>query len=126
MEKIRRIKDWLRYEEREIIIKFDPDNVIELPCHCRYDPALITKNGKRVRLLKKADVRKNDGSWQPYPTISQLWGGGIEGQCYTRALIKITGEEDITVSDSENWCPDTVLLTAAEAEGIYTEIIEHD
>ena len=63
MKKTARTKDFLRgYPRRDITIRFDPDNVELLPCHCKYDPNLSTKEGKKVMLLKEVEIQNKDGS----------------------------------------------------------------
>lgn len=122
VRKVRRILDYLRNSGKKIIIRFNSEDVVELLCHCRYDSALE----KRVRILKKVEVRNDDGFWEPYPSVSQYWAGGDVGQCYTTALVKLVGEKEITVCSSKNWCPDTQLLESAKEAGIHTETIFHD
>jgi hypothetical protein len=122
VQKVRRIQDYLRHTGKEVIIRFDPEDTIELPCDCLYDETL----GKRVRILKKVEMRDNDGFWKPYPSISWYLGGGDIGQSYTIVLVRLVGEEAITPCSSKNWCPDSLLFKAAEEAGIHTETIEHD
>jgi hypothetical protein len=123
MSKItREMEDYLRNSRKKIIVRFDPDDVVLLPCHCRYDPKLCNREEKKVYLLRKIEILK-DGSWEIYPSISWSWGGGEEGQSYTTVLVKITGEEGIDVFGSTNWCPDSTLFNAAKAAGIHVETL---
>ncbi len=129
MKKTAKTKDFLRgYSKRDITIRFDPDNLELLPCHCKYDPDLSTKERNKeinkVMLLKEVEIQNKDGSWSPYPSITWLMEVEDEDQFLTKALVRLTGEKEITVVSSSNWGPDSVLMDAAREVGIYTETIE--
>ena len=123
--KVVKTNDFLRGKsEKTITIRYDPNEVIELPCHCEYDSALSKPRGNRVVILKKVEIQNNDGSWSPYPSVT--WLDGVEGeeQLVTKALVKITGEKAISVMGSSDGVPDGKLMSAAEEAGIYTETID--
>ena len=123
--KIVKTKDFLRGKsEKEIILRYDPNNVIELPCHCEYDPVLSRPKGNRVVILKKVEMQKEDGSWIPYPSVTWLDGVENEEQLMTRALVKKTGEEAISIMGSSDGVPDGTLMSAANEAGVYTETID--
>ena len=111
------VKDVLRGKEEEnIIIRFNND-VVKLPCHCKYDSALSGGNGNNeVLVVKKIEVKNKDGSWSPYPSVT-FFG---EAQHETRVFVRRTGEKGITIMRSTN-TPDEKLISAAETAGIYTE-----
>lgn len=118
-------KDFLRgYPKRDITLRFNPDNTELLPCHCKYDLNLSTKKGKKVMLLKEVEIQNKDGSWSPYPSITWLMEVENEDQFLTKALVRLSGEKEITVVCSSNWAPDSVLMDAAREVGIYTETID--
>jgi len=123
--KIVKTKDFLRGKSgKEITLRYDPNNVIELPCHCEYDPALSKPKGNRVIILKKVEVKNEDGSWSPYPSVTWLDGVENEEQLMTKALVKKTGEEAISVMGSSDGVPDGTLMSAADEAGVYTETID--
>jgi hypothetical protein len=117
--KIYKIPDYMRLSGKIITVRFDPNDVVTLSCHCKYDPAL----DKKVRLLRKVEVQREDGTWEPYPSVVWIDAGEV---LITRALVKITGENEISVMSSPNGVPDGELMTAAEEAGIYTETLDID
>jgi hypothetical protein len=120
-----KIEDFLRGKSgKEITIRFDPNNVIELPCHCKYDPALSKPKGNQAIILRKVEVQNEDGSWSLYPSVTWLDGVEDEEQLMTRALVKITGEEAISIMGSSDGVPDGTLMSAANEAGVYTETID--
>jgi len=124
MEKIVETKDYLRGIYKKIILRFDEEDLIELSCHCNYDPALPKKDGNKVMLLRKVEIQNEDGSWSLYPSVTWLDGVENEEQLETKALIKRTNEEGIDVMCSLDGLPDGELMLAAEEEGVYTETID--
>jgi len=124
MERIVETKDYLRGTYKEITLRFDEENLIELSCHCNYDPALPKKDGNRVMLLRKVEIQNEDGSWNLYPSVTWLDGVENEKQLETKALVKRTDEEGIDVMRSRNEVPDGKLMVAAEEAGVYTETID--
>lgn len=121
--KERKIRDILRGGGKEITIRFDGDDLVRLPCHCDYDPALCGKDGNEVILVRKVEIKNPDGSWSPYP--SATWLDGVEGeeQLVSRVLIKKTNEEGFDIMSSSQGVPDGELLVAAREAGVYTETI---
>ena len=118
-----KVKDLLRGGRQEVMLRFDPEDVVKLPCHCDYDPALRGREKNQVLLLRKVEVQNGDGSWGIYPSVT--WLDGVENgeQLQTRAIIKKTGE-GFTIMDSTDGVPDGELMCAAEEVGIYTETID--
>lgn len=113
--------DYLRGSSNEVALRLDPNDVVTLPCHCEYDPALVKPEGNQVMLLRKAEVRNPDGSWSPYPSVTWLDEAEQEEQLVTRALIKKTEDGCICIMSSTDGVPDGKLIVAAEEAGIYTE-----
>ncbi len=122
--KERTIKDILRGSNRKITIRFDGEDLVRLPCHCKYDPTLCGEGGNEVMLVRKVEIKNEDGSWSPYPSITWLDGVGSEEQLVTRALIKKTNEEGFSTMSSSQGVPDGKLMCAAEEAGVYTETID--
>jgi len=118
------VKDFLRGGDREVTLRFDPNDVITLWCHCEYDSALCAKEGNRVMLLRKVEVKNKDGSWSLYPSVTWLDGVENEEQLMTRAIIKKTGEKGATIMGSTDGVLDGELMVGAKAAGIYTESID--
>jgi len=122
--KERRVRDILRGGGEEITIRFDGDDLVKLPCHCEYDPALCGKDGNEVMLVRRVEIKNPDGSWSPYPSATWLDGVENEEQLVSRVLIKKTKEEGFDIMSSAQGVPDGKLLLAAEEAGIYTETID--
>lgn len=122
--KERKVRDILRGGSEEITIRFDGDDLVKLPCNCKYDPALCGKNGNEVMLVRKVEIKNPDGSWSPYP--SATWLDGVEGeeQLVSKVLIKKTKEEGFDIMSSAQGVPDGELLLAAKEAGVYTETID--
>ncbi len=118
-----KIKNLMRGRgEEEIIIRFDPDDLINLSCHCEYDPALCKKNNNEVSLIKKIEIKKDDGSWDPYPSVTWLDGVETDSQLATRAFVCVAeGRFDIICSADGD--PDGELIFAAKKAGVYTEFL---
>jgi hypothetical protein len=121
-----KVKDFMRGRPREeITIRFDPEDLVKLPCHCDYDPALRGKEKNEVMLVRKIEVQNPDGSWSPYPSVT--WLDGVEGpddeQLMTRALVKRIGKEGFTIMNSSQGVPDGTLMCAAEAADVHTETL---
>jgi len=93
--KERKVRDILRGGSEEITIRFDGDDLVKLPCHCEYDPALCKKDGNEVMLVRKVEIKNPDGSWSPYP--SATWLDGVEGeeQLVSKVLIKKLRKRDL-------------------------------
>ena len=88
-----KIGDYLRgRDDKEVVLRFDPEDVIEVDCSCRYGAAGGIRNGNRtVTIVRKIEVLQTDGSWSPYPSVS--WLDGMEGNdeaLVTRAFVKKT------------------------------------
>lgn len=121
------VRDHMRGSQELVIIRFDQEDVVELPCHCEYDPALKgdgKNGGNKVRLVRKIEVRKPDDSWGPYP--SYTWLDGVEGedQLVTKAIVMKIGEDSPTIMVSTQGVPDGKLGVAAKEAGIHTETID--
>lgn len=121
--KERKVKDLLRGGSEEITIRFDGDDLVKLPCHCQYDPALCGEDGNEVLLVRKVEIKNPDGSWSSYPSATWLDGVEYEEQLMSRVIIKKTNEEGFDIMSSTDGVPDGKLLVAAEEAGIYTETI---
>ena len=82
----------MRGRRGQITIRFDEDDLVKLPCNCRYDPALCNSDGNEVLLVRRVEIRNPDGSWSPYP--SATWLDGVEGedQLQSKALLKKANE----------------------------------
>ena len=117
------IEDLLRGSIREITVRYDSEDVVTLPCHCKYDPALSTEEGNKVMLLRKIEVKNEEGVWVPYPSATWLNGVQSEEQLVTKAIIKITEDGGICTMMSSQGVPDAKLMLAAEKAGIYTETL---
>lgn len=122
--KVVTVRDFLRGGREEVTIRFNPEDLVKLPCHCEYDPALCKKDGNEVMLVRKIEVQNEDGSWSPYPSVTWLDGVGYEEQLVTMALIKKTNEEGHDIMGSTDGVPDAKLMIAADEAGIYTETID--
>ena len=118
-----RVKNVLRGSREEVIIRFDENNLIGLPCHCRYDPALCTKKGNRVMVVRRVEIKNPDNSWSPYPSMTWLDGIECGGQLVTRVLIKKAKEKRFEVMSSLQGVPDGKLFRAVKEVGIYTETL---
>ncbi len=120
--KERSVKDIMRGGggSEEITIRFDGDDLVKLPCHCRYDPALCGADGNEVMLVRKIEIKNPDGSWSPYPSATWLDGE----QLISRVLIKKTNKKWFFTMSSGEGVPDSKLLLAASEAGVYTETIE--
>jgi len=121
--KERKVKDLLRGGSEEITIRFDGDDLVKLPCHCQYDPALCGEDGNEVLLVRKVEIKNPDGSWSSYPSATWLDGVEHEEQLMSKVLIKKTNEEGFDIMSSTDGVPDGKLLVAAKEAGIYTETI---
>jgi len=51
-------RDYMRGGRGPVTIRFDGDDLAELPCHCTYDPKLCSEKGNRVLLVKSAEVKE--------------------------------------------------------------------
>lgn len=119
-----KIKDFMRgKDEEEIIVQFDPEDLIKLPCHAKYDPALCGEKNKEVMLVRKIEIKNGDGSWGPYPSVTWLEGLESEKAFRTRAFVKITGEKGFDIMSSCDGVPDADLMMAAENAGVHTEFL---
>lgn len=122
-----KVRDLMRGGNEEIVIRFNPEDLIKLQCHCDYDPKLRGKKGKdnKVMVVRKIEVRNPDGSWSLYPSVT--WLDGVEGeddeQLVTRAFIKKTDEEGFDIMTSWQGVPDGILICAAKKVGIHTETL---
>jgi hypothetical protein len=110
--------------QESITIRTDCDDVVELSCHCQYDPALVSAEGNKVLLLRKVEIQSADGNWNIYPSVVWLDGVQDEEQLVTRALIKKTGKTGFYTLQSSEGVPDGTLCLAAEAAGIHMETID--
>lgn len=122
--KERTAPDILRGGRGEITIRFDDDDLVKLPCYCEYDPALCGKDGNEALLVRKVEIKNEDGSWSSYPSATWLDGVQGEEQLVSRVLIKKTNEEGFDIMSSAQGVPDGKLLMAAKEAGIYTETID--
>jgi len=120
----RKVRDILRGGSEEITIRFDGDDLVKLPCHCEYDPALCGKGGNEVMLVRKIEIKNPDGSWSLYPSATWLDGVQGEEQLVSKVLIKKTNEEEFDIMSSAQGVPDGKLLMAAKEAGVYTETID--
>lgn len=121
-----KVKDFMRGRpKREITIRFDPENLVKLRCHCDYDPKLRGEKDNEVMLVRRIEIQNPDGSWSPYPSVT--WLDGVEGeddeQLMTRAFVKKTGEEGFSIMNSSQGVPDGTLMCSAKAAGVHTETL---
>jgi len=116
--------DWMRGISGSITIRFDGDDLVRLPCHCKYDPALCSGKENEVMLVRKIEIKQPDGSWKLYPSATWLDGVQSENQLQSKAFLKKTNEEGFDIMASTDGVPDSELLIAAEEAGIYTETID--
>jgi len=116
--------DYMRGMRGPITIRFDGDDLVKLPCHCDYDPALRSVEGNQVMLVRKIEIKKPDGSWELYPSATWLDGVESENQLRSKAFLKKTNDEGFDVMASTDGVPDGELLVAARKAGIYTETID--
>jgi hypothetical protein len=124
--KVIKTRDYLRGSEEKITLRYDPDDVVKLPCFCNYDPVLSGPNGNEVLIIRKVEVQKEDGSWEPYPSVTWLDGVETEEQLVTKALVKQSKTGEVVVMVSPQGLPDGMLMEAAAEAGIHTELIESD
>ena len=126
MLKERKIKNILRgRSEEEIIIRFDSDDLVKLSCRCRYD-TLCGKDGNEVNeviVARKIEIKKSDGSWSNYPSVTWLDGVENEKQFVSRVLIK-KGRGGFAIMSSPQGAPDGKLFVTAKRAGVYTEIVD--
>ncbi|MBU4511676.1 hypothetical protein KKD19_00320 [Patescibacteria group bacterium] len=118
-----KIRDFLRGGKGEVTIRFDDKDLARLPCDCEYDPALCGKDGNEVLVVRKIEVQSDDGSWEPYPSVTWLDGVESEEQLATKVLVQKTDEEGFNIMASTDGVPDGKLMCEAEGAGIYTETI---
>lgn len=118
-----RLKDIMRGGREDVVIRFDGKYLVELPCYCKYDPALCGKNGNQVMLIKKIEIKDSNDSWRPYPSVTWLDGIEYEDQLITRAFIKKTNGEGFDIMSSTDGVPDAELMDAAKKAGIHTETL---
>lgn len=106
----------------QVTIRFDPEDVLEVPCHCEYDPALSNKkHGNRVRVLRKVEVRKPYGSWKPYPSYTWV---DADGGPYTKVMVMLTGEKAVSIMTSTVGVPDGKLGVALREAGVYSGSVD--
>lgn len=118
------IEDLLRSSTKEITVRYDSEDIVTLPCHCKYDPALSTDEGNEVMLLRKIEVKNEKGVWVPYPSVTWINGeAGNEELLVTKAIIKMTEDGGICTMMSSQGVPDAKLMLAAEKAGICTETL---
>jgi len=122
--KERTVRDILRGGREEVTIRFDGDDLVKLSCYCKYDPALCGKDGNEVMMVRKIEIKNQDGSWSPYPSATWLDGVEDEEQLVSKTLIKKTNEDGFDIMSSVQGVPDGKLLMAAKEAGIYTETID--
>ena len=112
-----KVKDILRGRNKKIVIRFDTNDLVKLPCHCKYDSVLCNE----VLLVGKVEIKNSNGDWSLYPSATWLDGVEYDGQLVSRAIVKKTNEEGFDIMSSSEGVPDGKLLIAAEDVGIYTE-----
>ncbi len=117
------VRDFMRGGREEVTIRFDDDDLVTLPCHCEYDPALCGKDGNKVTVVRKIEVKNKDGSWSPYPSVSWLDEAEGEEQLVTRAFVKKTSEKGFDIMSSSDGVPDGELMCAASGAGIHTQTL---
>jgi hypothetical protein len=122
--KVVTVRDLMRGSKEEVTIRFETEDLVRLPCHCQYDPALSKKDGNEVMVVKKVEVQNPDGSWSPYPSVTWLDGVESEEQLVTKVLVKKTNEEGFHIMVSSQGVPDGKLMCAAVEAGLYTETID--
>lgn len=111
--------DHLKGSGREIVIRLDEEDLVELSCSVRYDPVMSDENGFRVRVPRIIEVFKGDGVWESYPVVSWLDNVEYDGQLVTRVLAKISGEKGFDVMNSPDGVPDGALIISAKKAGIH-------
>ena len=117
-------KDFMRGNpNREITIRFDPEDLVKLRCHCDYDPKLRGKRDNEVWLVREIEIQNPDGSWGPYPSVTWLDGVESDEQLMTMAFIKKTGEEGFDIMHSSDGVPDGTLMLSAKEAGVHTETL---
>jgi hypothetical protein len=124
--KVVKTRDYLRGSEEEITLRYDPDDVVKLPCFCKYDPALSGPKENEVLIIRKVEIQKEDGTWEPYPSVTWLDGVETEEQLVTKALVKLSKTGEVVVMVSPQGLPDGRLMRAAKEAGIHTELIESE
>lgn len=110
-------KDLVRgNSERVVTIHWDPEDLVLLPCHTSYDPALE----KQVRVPRRVEWLDGE-EWKPYPVVA--WHDGVfsDLQLQTVAIIVKTNESGVHIMASADGVPDGVLMLVAEQAGIYVE-----
>lgn len=112
-------RDWRFARNKEnIVLRFDPEDTVRLPCGCIYDEALRTPEGNEVMLVRKIEMRRRDGEWVPYPSIFLIDSDDL---FQTTAIVRITGKEYCCPATSPDLSPDFTLLGAAKEAGLCTE-----
>jgi len=114
-------KDFLRGDAKKgIILRFNPENAVKLPCYCRYDKNMPRENGNEVMIIKKIEIKDEDGTWDLYPSITWLDGVENNEQLVTRAIVKLSNGK-VEVMTSAQGFPDGKLMNKAEEVGISVE-----
>jgi len=105
--KERKAPDILRGGRGEVTIRFDDDDLVKLPCHCQYDPALCKEEGNEVMVARKIETKNEDGSWSPYPSATWLTDALCSWERNTgRESVLILREVDGFVYRAVNGKPD--------------------
>jgi len=121
---VMKIKDFMRGRpQEEVTVRFDPNDLVKLKCHCDYDPTLRGKKDNEVMVVKGIEIKNPDGSWTPYPSVAWLDGVQDEEQLITVAFIKKISEDGFDIVTSSQGVPDGTLMCAAQEAGIHTETI---
>ena len=112
-------RDWRFARNRgNIILRFDPEDTVRLPCGCIYDEALHKEEGNEVMLIRKIEMLRHDGQWVPYPSIFLIDSDDL---FQTTAIVRVTGKEGFYPASSPDLSPDFTLLGEAKRAGVCTE-----
>ncbi len=115
-----------------ILVRYDDEDLATVACGFEYDVMLSNYDSMRrypdscrVMVPRKVEVSDGEGGWKSYPSVVLARGLDAMGlRAQTIALVRITGQEELSVVYSKNLEPDRMLLEAAKADGIHTEMWE--
>jgi hypothetical protein len=77
-----------------------------------------------VKVVRKIEIKNEDGTWSPYPSATWLDGVSGEDQLVSVVIVKKTNEEGFDIMSSSQGVPDGKLLVAAKEAGVYTETLD--
>ena len=128
------IPDGMYTRGKYVTIRYDDEQWATLACASEYDVMLSNYDSMsrypdscRVVVPRQVEVSDGKGNWKPYPTVVLVRCVDEHGlRQQTIALVRITGQEELSVVYSKNLEPDLLLFKAVKQAGIHTEIWEQE